>query len=152
MIKRTKLQGTLVPKKDNINRRWYVVDGKGKILGRLASEVAKLLRGKNKPEFTPHLDVGDFVIVINAKYVRMTGRKLAQKEYRWYTGYPGGLRGINYQKLFQKNPVKAVEHAVRGMLPHNRLGRKLFKKLKVYPESEHPHRAQKPEELEIITR
>ncbi|MCD6595614.1 50S ribosomal protein L13 [bacterium] len=152
MIKRTKLQGTPIPKADEINRQWYVVDAKGKILGRLASEIAKVLRGKNKPNFTPHLDVGDFVIVVNAKHVRLTGNKLDKKEHRWYTGYPGGLRKITYRKLFEKNPIKAVEHAVWGMLPHNRLGRKLFRKLKVYPESKHPHIAQKPEQLEIEIR
>ena len=146
---REKLQRTPVPKAKDIQRKWYVVDARGKILGRLASEVAKILRGKGKPAWTPHLDVGDFVIIVNAKDVRLTGRKLEQKELRWYTGYPGGLKGIKYADLLRKNPVKAVEHAVRGMLPKNRLGRKMFRKLKVYAGPEHPHQAQKPEPLEL---
>ena len=146
---REKLQKTPVPKAKDIQRKWYVVDARGKILGRLASEVAKILRGKGKPAWTPHLDVGDFVIIVNAKDVRLTGRKLEQKELRWYTGYPGGLKSIKYADLMRKNPVKAVEHAVRGMLPKNRLGRKMFRKLKVYAGPEHPHQAQKPEPLEL---
>jgi len=144
-----KLQKTPVPKADQIQRKWYVVDASGKILGRLASEVAKILRGKGKPIWTPHLDVGDFVIIVNASKVRLTGKKLQQKELRWYTGYPGGLKSIKYADLLRKNPVKAVEHAVRGMLPKNRLGRKMFRKLKVYAGPEHPHQAQKPEPLEL---
>ena len=146
---REKLQRTPVPKAKDIQRKWYVIDARGKILGRLASEVAKILRGKGKPAWTPHLDVGDFVIIVNAKGVRLTGRKLEQKELRWYTGYPGGLKGIKYADLMRKNPVKAVEHAVRGMLPKNKLGRKMFRKLKVYAGPEHPHQAQKPEPLEL---
>ena len=144
-----KLQKTPVPKADQIQRKWYVVDASGKILGRLASEVAKILRGKGKPIWTPHLDVGDFVIIVNASKVRLTGKKLQQKELRWYTGYPGGLKSIKYADLLRKNPVKAVEHAVRGMLPKNKLGRKMFRKLKVYAGPEHPHQAQKPEPLEL---
>ena len=148
-MRKEKIQRTPIPRTEQIQRKWYVVDAKGKVLGRLASEVAKILRGKHKPTFTPHLDVGDFVIIINAKDVRLTGRKLEQKELRWYTGYPGGLRRMRYADLLRRNPVKAVEHAVKGMLPKNRLGRKLFRKLKVYAGPEHPHQAQKPEPLEI---
>lgn len=147
MSKKTGHQKTPIPAASDIERRWYVVNAKNKVLGRLASEIAKVLRGKHKANFTPHLDVGDFVIVVNAKYVRLTGKKLDQKEFRWYTGYPSGLRKIRYRALLEKNPEKVIQHAVWGMLPHNRLGRKLLKKLKIYPEAEHPHQAQKPEPI-----
>ncbi len=144
-----KIQRTPLPKKSEIEKKWFVVDAKGKILGRLASEIAKILRGKGKTTFTPHLDVGDFVIVVNARHVRLTGKKLDQKEYRWYTGYSGGLRSRTYRQLIENNPIKVIEHAVWGMLPHNRLGRKLYRKLKVYADAEHPHQAQKPESIEV---
>ncbi|RKZ33809.1 50S ribosomal protein L13 [bacterium] len=149
MGEKAKIQKTPIPSRDEIDKQWYIIDARGKVLGRLASEVAKILRGKGKPKFTPHLDVGDFVIVINAKDVRLTGRKLDQKEFRWYSGYSSGLRSLKYSNLMQRNPVRAVEHAVKGMLPKNRLGRKIFRKLKVYAGAEHPHQAQKPKPLEI---
>jgi len=132
-----------------INRRWYVVDAQGKPLGRLASEVAKILRGKNKPQYTPHVDVGDYVIVINADKVILTGNKLDQKYYRHYSGHPGGMKQVKYRDFLQNNPEKAVEVAVKGMLPKNSLGRAMGKKLKVYRGSEHGHQAQKPENLEL---
>ncbi len=149
MPRRRKIQRTPVPPVGSIEKRWYVVDAKGKVLGRLATQIARILRGKHKPNFTPHLDVGDFVIVVNARHVRLTGKKWDQKEYRWYTGYPGGLRRLRYRDLLRRNPERIIRHAVWGMLPHNRLGRKLIKKLKVYPDAEHPHQAQKPEPLSL---
>lgn len=140
---------TFMAKAADVKRKWYVVDADGKTLGRLASEVASLLRGKHKAIFTPNVDTGDFVIVINANKIKLTGNKAMQKQYTYHTRYPGGLRQISYQALLQKNPEKAVEVAVKGMLPHNRLGRKMFKKLKVYRGPEHPHQAQKPETWEL---
>lgn len=130
-------------------RKWYVVDAKGKTLGRLASEVAKILRGKHKPSYSPHLDVGDYVIVVNAEKVVLTGKKIEQKEYIYHSEYPGGLKVTPYRILLQKKPELVFRKAVRGMLPHNRLGRKMIKKLKVYRGPEHPHIAQQPEELII---
>jgi len=130
-------------------RQWYLVDAQGKVLGRLASEVARILRGKHKPTFTPHLDGGDFVIVVNAGGVRLTGKKLEKKVYYRHTGYPGGIRETTAEKLLDRRPEELVRLAVKGMLPKNRLGRKLLTKLKVYAGPEHPHEAQKPERLEI---
>jgi large subunit ribosomal protein L13 len=132
-----------------IDRKWYIIDASGQRLGRLASEVATMLRGKHKPTYTPHLDTGDYIIIINADKIQLTGDKLQQKKYRYYTGYPGGLREVDYQTMLQKKPEKAIEIAVKGMLPHNRLGRKMFKKLKVYRGDQHPHQAQKPEFREL---
>ncbi|WP_200774201.1 50S ribosomal protein L13 [Thermosyntropha lipolytica] len=132
-----------------IERKWYVIDASGQPLGRLASEVAAILRGKHKPIYTPHVDTGDYVIVINAEKIVLTGDKLNKKMYRHHSGYPGGLKEMSYRDLLQKKPEKAIELAVKGMLPHNRLGRKMFKKLKVYRGSEHPHQAQKPEIREL---
>ena len=148
-MRKAKLQKTPVPSLDSIERKWYLVDARGKILGRLATQIAQILRGKRKVSFTPHLDVGDFVVVINASAVRLTGKKLDNKEFRWFTGYPGGLRRRPYRDLLAQNPEKVIRHAVWGMLPHNRLGRKLLKKLKIYPGESHPHQAQKPEKIEI---
>jgi len=136
-------------KPGEIDRKWYVIDAQGQTLGRLASEVASILRGKHKPTYTPHVDTGDFVIVINAAGIRLTGKKLQDKKYRYHTGYTGGLKEMDYNTLLQKNPEKAIEIAVKGMLPHNRLGRAMFRKLKVYRGSEHPHQAQKPELREL---
>lgn len=133
----------------DIDRKWYVVDAEGKTLGRLATEVAKVLRGKHKPIYTPHMDTGDFVIVVNAAQVILTGNKLRDKLYFRHSDYPGGLKVMNYEKLLQTHPERAIERAVKGMLPHNRLGRKLYRKLKVYRGPEHPHKAQKPEPLEV---
>ncbi|HHV95113.1 MAG TPA: 50S ribosomal protein L13 [Clostridiaceae bacterium] len=140
---------TYMAKPAEVTRRWYVVDAEGKPLGRLASEVAKILRGKHKPQYTPHVDVGDYVIVINAEKVVLTGKKLDQKYYRHHSGYPGGLKETKYRDFLQKNPEKAIEIAVKGMLPKNSLGRAMAKKLKVYRGPEHVHQAQKPEVLEL---
>ncbi len=136
-------------KPNEIDRKWYVIDAEGKVLGRLASEVATILRGKHKPIYTPHVDTGDYVIIINADKVRLTGKKLEQKEYRYHTGYPGGLRSIPYSRMMKENPEKAIQLAVKGMLPKNRLGRQMIKKLKVYSGPEHNHEAQKPEVYEF---
>lgn len=132
-----------------IERKWYVVDAKGKVLGRLASRVAQILRGKHKPQYAPHIDVGDHVIVINASEVVLTGKKVEQKEMMRFSGYPGGLKRIPYAKLMKHKPEIVVEKAIKGMLPHTRLGRKMAKKLRVYAGPDHPHQAQKPEPLEI---
>jgi len=138
---------TVVPKIDEIERKWYLVDAENEILGRISSQIATLLRGKHKPEFTPHLDLGDHVIVINAEKIKVTGRKLNQKEYTRYTGYPSGLRTNLMEKLLQQKPERIIIHAVKGMLPKNRLGRQMIKKLRVYAGPNHPHKAQKPENL-----
>ena len=140
---------TFMAKPGEVERKWYVVDATDLVLGRLASNVAAVLRGKNKPIFTPNVDTGDFVIVINADKVRLTGKKLEQKYYRYHTGYIGGLKEIQYKDMMEKKPVLAVELAAKGMLPKNSLGRKMFKKLKVYAGSEHPHAAQQPVELKF---
>ncbi|MDF1554223.1 MAG: 50S ribosomal protein L13 [Deferrisomatales bacterium] len=130
-------------------RDWYVVDAQGKALGRLASKIASILRGKNKPTYTPHMDAGDFVVVVNAQQVHLTGRKLDQKMYYHYTGYPGGIRGISARKLLASKPEELLRIAVKGMLPKNTLGRNLLKKLKIYADGEHPHEAQQPKPLEL---
>ncbi|NLO20477.1 MAG: 50S ribosomal protein L13 [Syntrophomonadaceae bacterium] len=136
---------TYMAKPAEVDRKWYVIDASGQALGRLSSEVASILRGKHKADYTPHVDTGDYVIVINAEQIKLTGDKLNQKMFRYYTGYPGGLKEMDYKTLLQKKPEKAIETAVKGMLPHNRLGNRMYKKLKVYRGSEHPHQAQKPE-------
>lgn len=138
-----------VTKPEDIERRWWVVDAEGKILGRLASEVAKILRGKHKPYFAPHLDTGDYVIVTNAAKVRVTGKKLDDKVYYRHSGYPGGLRSTTLAEMLKKRPTRVIRLAVWGMLPHNRLGRAMMKKLKVYGEESHPHQAQNPQPLEF---
>jgi len=138
---------TYVPKE--VESKWYVIDAEGKTLGRLAAKIASILRGKHKPEYTPHLPVGDYVIVVNAAKVRLTGKKLEDKIYTRYSGYQGGLKRIPAGEMLKKHPERVVERAVKGMLPKNRLGRKLAKRLKVYPGPEHPHAAQKPEKLEL---
>ncbi len=138
---------TVMPKEDAIDRRWYIVDADGKVLGRLASRVATILRGKHKPTFAPHLDVGDHVVVINAEKVHLTGRKMTDKVYRWHSGYIGGLREVSAEKMMKTHPERVIEWAVQGMLPKGRLGRAMARKLKVYRGSEHPHSAQKPEPL-----
>ncbi|MBR2263598.1 MAG: 50S ribosomal protein L13 [Clostridiales bacterium] len=140
---------TFMPSAKNIERKWYVVDATDLTLGRLASQVAAILRGKNKPEYTPFLDMGDYVIIVNASKVKLTGKKLEQKVYSTHTGQPGGLKETVYKDLMQKKPELAVKVAVKGMLPKNTLGREMFKKLKVYAGPEHGHQAQKPEELII---
>ena len=136
-------------KANEIERKWYVIDAEGKVLGRLASEIASVLRGKRKPIFTPHVDCGDFVIVINADKVVLTGNKLNQKIHAYHTGYPGGRKEIVYAEMMEKRPEKVIELAVKGMLPKNILGRKMIKKLKVYTGNEHPHAAQAPEVYEF---
>lgn len=140
---------TFMAKPQEVERKWYVVDASGKTLGRLASEVAKILRGKHKPIYTPHVDTGDHVIIINAEKVQLTGKKLDQKVYRRHSRYPGGMKEITYRQLMKTKPDFAVYEAVRGMLPHNSLGRKMIKKLRVYAGPNHNHEAQKPEMLEI---
>jgi large subunit ribosomal protein L13 len=131
----------------DVERRWYVVSARGRVLGRLASEVATVLRGKHRPDFTPHVDTGDHVIVIDAEGVRLTGNKEADKRHYWHTGYPGHLRSKTYGELLETEPEEVIRRAVRGMLPHTPLGRKIIKKLKVYSGSDHPHSAQQPEPL-----
>jgi large subunit ribosomal protein L13 len=140
---------TYVTKEEDVQREWYVVDASGQTLGRLAARVASVLRGKHKPIYSPSVDVGDFVIVVNAEKVHVTGRKLDQKIYYRHSGYPGGLKEITLRNLLQRHPIRVIEHAVRGMLPKNRLGRQVFKHLKVYAGSEHPHEAQQPKALEL---
>jgi large subunit ribosomal protein L13 len=140
---------TSMPKENEIERKWYVVDAEGKVLGRLATRVATILRGKHKPIFAPHLDVGDHVVVLNAEKVHLTGRKLQNKQYRWHTGYIGGLREMNAEKMLKTHPERVIEWAVQGMLPKNRLGRAMAKKLKVYRGAAHPHQAQQPQALEV---
>ena len=144
--------GTYVAKAADIaasNKKWYLIDAKGKTLGRLSTEVAKILMGKHKPEYTPNQDMGDFVIVINADKVVLTGNKVNEKLYRHHTGYPGGLKEVAYKDMVVRHPILPVEEAVRGMLPKNALGRQMFRKLKVYAGAEHEHQAQKPEVYEI---
>ena len=140
---------TFVAKPHEVRREWFVIDAKDKVLGRVASEVARRLRGKHKPEFTPHVDTGDYIIIINAADIRVTGNKLEDKEYLTYSGYPGGQKGETAKKLLARRPNVAVERAVKGMLPKNRLGRAMYKKLFVYEGAEHPHTAQKPQPMTI---
>jgi large subunit ribosomal protein L13 len=140
---------TVMPKESEIERKWFVVDADGQVLGRLATRVASILRGKHKPKFAPHLDVGDHVVVINAAKVRLTGRKLTDKVYRWHTGYIGGLREVRAGDMLKTHPERVIEWAVEGMLPKNRLGRAMVKKLRVYRGQDHPHAAQQPTVLEI---
>ncbi|MED7927650.1 50S ribosomal protein L13 [Nonomuraea sp. LP-02] len=140
---------TYSPKPADVQRQWYVIDATDVVLGRLASHVATLLRGKHKPIFANHVDTGDFVIVINADKIALSGNKLEQKRAYRHSGYPGGLRSVSYGELMEKRPDKAVEKAVKGMLPKNSLGRKMAKKLKVYAGAEHPHQAQKPVPFQI---
>lgn len=136
-------------REQDIERKWYVVDAQGQTLGRLATQIATTLRGKHKPYFTPHMDCGDYVIVVNAEKVHVTGRKMNQKTYYRHSGYPGGLRKITLRDQLQKFPERVIESAVRGMLPKNRLGAVIFKKLKVYAGPNHPHEAQQPEPMEL---
>jgi large subunit ribosomal protein L13 len=140
---------TYSTKPSEIKRKWYLVDAEDKTLGRLASEIAKVLRGKNKPIYVPHLDTGDYVIVINAEKIHVTGRKLDQKMYHRHSGYPGGLRSITLREQLKRHPTRVIRSAVWGMLPHNRLGRAMIKKLKVYAGDSHPHEAQKPKTLQL---
>lgn len=138
---------TFSAKVGSVKQDWYIVDAKGKVLGRMASQIAKYLRGKHKPEYTPHVDTGDYIVVINAKEVHVTGRKAEDKPYIHHTGYPGGLKSITFNKLLAKAPERIIERAVKGMLPKNPLGRAMYRKLKVYADAQHPHAAQQPKEL-----
>ena len=140
---------TYSAKPETVKRDWFVVDADGKTLGRLATEIALRLRGKHKPEFTPHVDTGDYIVVVNAEKVRVTGRKSADKMYHRHTGYIGGLKSTSFEKLIGYKPELVIELAVKGMLPKNALGRAMYRKLKVYAGSEHPHAAQQPQQLEI---
>lgn len=140
---------TFMANPQNVERKWFVVDAEGKTLGRLATQVAAILRGKHKPTFTPHTDCGDFVIIVNADKIVLTGNKLNDKIYTRFSGYPGGLKEVTAKDLLARRPVRPLELAIKGMLPHNRLGRDMYRKLKVYAGPEHPHAAQKPEKLDI---
>lgn len=140
---------TVSAKAEEIQRDWYVVDANGKTLGRLATQIATILRGKHKSVFTPHVDCGDYVVVVNAEKIHVTGRKLTQKKYYRHSGYPGGLRETVLKDQLKKFPTRVIEHAVKGMLPKNRLGRQVYKKLKVYAGPNHPHKAQQPLSLEM---
>ena len=140
---------TSIPQIDSIERQWYLVDAENQTLGRLATEVAAVLRGKNNPNFTPHLDTGDFVVVVNADKIKVTGSKPTQKLYRRASGRPGGMKTETFQALQERIPERIVEKAIKGMLPHNALGRQMYRKLKVYKGSEHPHAAQNPQALQL---
>ncbi len=142
-------QKTYLAKPEEAGKKWYVVDASGKTLGRLATRIAMILMGKHKPIYTPHVDTGDYVIVVNAEKVKLTGKKWDQKEYYRHSGYPGGLKVVTARQLLQKHPEKLIFLAVKRMLPKNKLGRKMLRKLKVYAGPEHPHQAQKPETLEL---
>ncbi len=147
-----KRQETYSPRPDDIHREWWVVDAEGMPLGRLASEVAKILRGKHKPTFTPHVDGGDFVVVVNAEKVAVSGSKETDKRYYRHSGYPGGLRSFELGEVRERHPERIVQKAVTGMLPKNRLGRKIVRKLKVYAGPDHPHAAQRPQVLDLDVR
>lgn len=138
-------------KNETATHNWYVVDASGKTLGRLASEVAKRLRGKHKPEYTPHVDTGDFIVIVNAGQIKITGNKSKDKVYYSHSGFPGGIKEITFDKLLAKNPERVIEIAVKGMLPKNPLGRAMYRKLKVYAGTEHPHAAQQPQQLDLET-
>nr|WP_279512885.1 50S ribosomal protein L13 [Halanaerobium saccharolyticum] len=143
------VMSTYMANNQTVERDWYVVDAADKTLGRLASEIAQYIRGKHKPTFTPHVDMGDYVIVVNAEKIKLTGKKWDDKKHYSHTNYPGGINEITYRELRAKNPEFIIEKAVKGMLPHNKLGRKMVKKLKVYSGPNHPHQAQQPEQLEL---
>jgi len=140
---------TVSTKPADVTRDWYVVDAEGKTLGRMATEIARRLRGKHKPEFTPHVDTGDYIIVLNAEKVRVTGNKAKDKMYYRHTGYPGGLRSMSFEKMVDHAPERTIEFAVKGMLPKGPLGRAMYSKLKVYAGTEHPHQAQQPQALTL---
>jgi large subunit ribosomal protein L13 len=140
---------TFSAKAETVERDWFVVDADGKTLGRLATEVASRLRGKHKPEFTPHVDTGDYIVIVNAEKITVTGNKAKGKIYYSYTGYPGGIKDITFEKLIEKAPERVLEKAVKGMLPRGPLGREMFRKLKVYVGADHPHTAQQPQTLDL---
>jgi large subunit ribosomal protein L13 len=141
---------SFMAKKDQVEQKWLLVDADGAVLGRMAAKIAPILMGKTKPAYTPHVDTGDYVIVVNAEKVRITGKKAEMKEYDYYTHHPGGHKYVSFAEMMDKKPERVVELAVKRMLPKNRLGRKMFKKLKVYRGSEHEHHAQKPEKIELF--
>ena len=132
-----------------VERKWHLIDAEGQTLGRLATEVSRLLRGKNKPQYTPHIDTGDFVVVVNAEKIVATGKKAEQKVYRRHSGYPGGLKETSYEAMLERKPTEILRRAVRGMMPRTRLGRQQFRKLKIYAGPEHPHEAQNPQPYEV---
>lgn len=138
---------TYSAKAEDIDRKWYLIDAEGEILGRLATQIATILRGKNKPTYTPSMDLGDYVVVINAEKIKVTGNKLKGKIYRYHTSYPGGLKSVTLETLLKKKPELVVKKAVQGMIPHTKLGRAMIKKLKIYKGNEHPHQAQKLEKI-----
>ncbi len=140
---------TVVPSKHEIERQWHVIDADGIVLGRLASKAASLLMGKHKPIYTPYIDTGDHVVVVNAAKIRMTGSKEDQKMYRWHSGYPGGLREVGAKQMRLTRPAKMIEEAIKGMLPKNKLGKQMYRKLQVYADAQHPHQAQKPTALAV---
>jgi large subunit ribosomal protein L13 len=140
---------TFSAKSHEVKRDWFIIDANGKVLGRLATEIARRLRGKHKAEYTPHVDTGDYIIVTNAEKVTVTGRKFKEKMYYNHSGYPGGIKSISFDKLQKKDPARIIERAVKGMLPKNPLGRDMYRKLKVYIGTDHPHAAQQPQQLEI---
>lgn len=146
---KAQIQKTHATSQNEIERKWFIVDAQGKTLGRMASKIAEILRGKHKPIFTPHLDTGDYVIVINAEKIHVTGRRMDQKIYWRHTGYPGGIRGVTLREMLRRHPERPVKFAIKGMLPKGPLGRTMLKKLKVYAGAEHPHEGQQPEVLEI---
>jgi len=148
-VKRLHIHKTYVAKPGDVEKKWYIVDATDKTLGRLATQIASVLRGKHKPQYTPHEDVGDYVIVVNAEKIQVTGRKLEQKVYYRHSGYPGGIRGVTLQDQLNRHPERVIEHAVKGMLPHGPLGRRMFKKLKVFVGPEHSHQAQNPQVMDL---
>ena len=143
------MRSTYIAKEADLEKKWYVIDASGMTLGRMSAAIAKILRGKNKPQYAPNADMGDYVIVINAEKVAVTGKKLEQKVYQHHTGFVGGLKTVRLDKMLETKPEEVIKHAVKGMLPKNALGRKMFSKLHVYAGAEHPHAAQKPEVLEL---
>ena len=143
------MRSTYIAKEADLEKKWYVIDASGMTLGRMSAEIAKILRGKNKPQYAPNADMGDYVIVINAEKVAVTGKKLEQKVYQHHTGFVGGLKTVRLDKMLETKPEEVIKHAVKGMLPKNALGRKMFSKLHVYAGAEHPHAVQKPEVLEL---
>ena len=140
---------TFIAKPAEVKRDWFVLDATGQVLGRLATEVARRLRGKHKPEYTPHTDTGDYIVVVNAEKIKVTGRKTTDKMYYRHTGYPGGIKETSFEKMIEKKPAKVIEIAVKGMLPRGPLGRQMYRKLKVYAGAEHKHSAQQPQKLEL---
>jgi len=147
--KRRKPLKTYSPKPQDITRNWYIIDADGLVLGRLAAKVAHIVRGKHKPIWAPHADVGDYVVIINADKIRLTGRKADTKMYHHHSGYPGGLKSVPYRRMLARRPEFVIRQAVRGMLPHNRLGRRILKHVKIYASPTHPHEAQQPEKLDL---